>query len=295
MPKQDKYNLEEIAIGAVYQQLRKSKGYTLGEAAGEEISIPHLSNFENGHTIVATHHFFQLLDNINVNLYEFQNAYNLYLRPRDPLLFNSVIKDAILTKDIGKLFFLEHRLSNDASTSNFSRKNKLDLIRVKAAIFNIDRSRTVSKSDISYVKYYLTGLREWQIYDIELFDSCIAFFDPVMIERITKQMILPTQYNQNLSFLTIKRSECMINVINYFISREQYHISEQFLNYLDNLDLQDTDISGKLLTIHTRAKLHYLQGNSEAKSIMEKCLEILMFCNCPTLAASLINQHDQLF
>ena len=86
--KSKKYSEEELAIGIIFKDFRISKGFSQMEAAGNEISATHLSNFENGKTILSTHHFFSILQNINVNMFEFQNSLNQYLQEKDLLLFN---------------------------------------------------------------------------------------------------------------------------------------------------------------------------------------------------------------
>ncbi|KST90253.1 helix-turn-helix domain-containing protein [Lactococcus lactis] len=80
--KTKKYSEEELAIGIIFKEFRISKGFSQLEAAGNEISVTHLSNFENGKTVISTNHFLNILQNINVNMFEFQNSLNQYFQKK---------------------------------------------------------------------------------------------------------------------------------------------------------------------------------------------------------------------
>lgn len=60
-----------MEFGKTYKQIRKGKGMTLREAAGDTISFAQVSRFENGQSMVTIDLFYELLSNINTTPQEY--------------------------------------------------------------------------------------------------------------------------------------------------------------------------------------------------------------------------------
>jgi Rgg/GadR/MutR family transcriptional activator len=58
--------------GKIIQKMRTSKNITLKEAAGEALSVSQLSRFENNKTMIPVGNFFDVLENLNVTIEEFE-------------------------------------------------------------------------------------------------------------------------------------------------------------------------------------------------------------------------------
>ncbi|GAB2025611.1 hypothetical protein OfM1_16830 [Lactovum odontotermitis] len=155
MEKEAKYSPEELAIGKVYQKLRTAKSFSQEEAAGNEISVPQLSNFEHGRTIVGTHHFIVLLNNINVSMMEFQNIYNKHLQSEDILLFSTEVADAVLEQDITRLKLLSRQIDEQLFAKPNNKKLKLDKIRINSVLYFIDPSYSITPNENIFLVNYL--------------------------------------------------------------------------------------------------------------------------------------------
>lgn len=283
----NKFSTEELAIGTVYKKLRLAKGFSQDEAAGSEISQTHLSNFENGKTIVSTHHFFKLLQNINVHTFEFQNVLNQYLQEKDVPSFNMDLSTALVEQDIAKLRRIvtdlnEHLNGNKASSTY--KKLKLDYIRAKSTLSFLDSSYSISKEEISFVKNYLYNLKEWGQYDIDLLGQCSQVIDSIHLIDLAERMLSPFQANIALPYIKLSLIRTVLNIINTFVSSGIYEPARKFIKYLEESKIHDYYMFEKLTLIYNTAHFDFQKGNANALETMKQCQEILEFCNCSKTA-----------
>lgn len=281
--KSQKYSEEELAIGIVYKDLRIAKGFSQSEAAGNEISTTHLSNFENGKTILSTHRFFNILQNINVNLFEFQNSLNQYLQEKDLLLFNMEMANALVEKNISKLRTIVDKLQKKIeldSTSCTTKKYKLDYIRTKSILSFIDSSYSLTKNEISFIENYLYTIKEWGQYDIALLGQCAQFFDWIHLMELTDRMISPSQNSSNIPYIKQAIIQTVLNIINVFIDAGLYTPVRKFIKYLENNDIHDYYMFEKLTLVYNTAYYNYKRGDENALDMMKECQKVLEFCNC---------------
>lgn len=270
----------ENHLGQVYKLFRKAKGFTLKEAAGNDISFTQLSNFENGNTMLTADTFFAVLQNINVNTFEFQNAYNSYLSSRDIMLFSSEITDAYLNKNIAKLKTLLKQVENLIKENPKKKKYILDRVHVEATIAMVKPTYHVPEKDIDYLKNYLFNLKEWGIYDISLLGWCVTTFDVFTLADLTQHMLAPAQMNQKLHYVQQTIIQTVLNVINIFINEKQFTLANNLIHYLDEDKILDYYMYEKFTLIYSKTLLAYEQGDEAALSTMKHCQEILEFCEC---------------
>ena len=281
--KSKKYSEEELAIGIIFKDFRISKGFSQMEAAGNEISATHLSNFENGKTILSTHHFFSILQNINVNMFEFQNSLNQYLQEKDLLLFNMEMANAFVEKNMSKLRIIVEELTKKLemdSTSTTTKKYKLDYIRAKSILSFIDSSYFVTKNEISFLETYLYKLKEWGQYDIALLGQCAQFLDWIHLMELTDRMISPSQSASNIPYVKQAIIQTVLNIINVFVDAGLYAPARKFIKYLESTDIHDYYMFEKLTLVYNTARYNYKRGEENALDVMKSCQEVLEFCNC---------------
>lgn len=294
MEKAAKYSPDQLAIGIVYREMRESKGFSQTEAAGDEISIPQLSNFENGRTIVGTHHFIALLSNINANMLEFQNIYNQHLKSKDLLLFSSEIADAVLQHNVVQLKMLSKQIKQRLTMKPNDKKLKLDDIRVKSALYFIDPSYSITKDELNFLLDYFYHLKEWGLYDIQLLGHCAQFIDPIKLSDLTYQIINPMQANSELHYTKLATIQCLLNIINVFVDNRIYEPARRLIKYLEESNIHEYFMFEKLTLIYNKANYSYRTGDKTALEIMEKCKEILEFCNCSETATQVANELNKL-
>lgn len=289
-----KYSEDELAIGIVFKLLREAKGFSQGEAAGKEISIPQLCNFENGKTILGTHHFLATLNNINVDMFEFQNAYNQYLDSKDILLFSTKVSEAVMTQNIALLEMLLKKIENDLSFNPDSKKLKLDNIRIKSVLYFVNPSCTITNNELDFLVNYLYNLKEWGIYDIRLFGQCAQFIDVFNLIDLTSRMTSPMQTNCELHHIKLAVIQCVLNIINVFVNEKMFESARRLIKYLEDSEIHEYFMFEKLTLIYNRANYSFQKGDKDAAEIMTKCLEILKFCNCPKTATQVSNELNEL-
>lgn len=289
-----KYSKDELAIGAVFKFLRQSKGFSQEEAVGNEISVPQLSNFENGKTILVTHHFITLLNNINVDMFEFQNAYNQYLDSKDLLLFSTKVSEAVMTQNVVQLELLSKQIELSLAHDPNNKKLKLDNIRVKSVLYFVSPSYKISRNELNFLIEYLYGLKEWGLYDIRLFGQCAHFIDILKLSDLTSRMINPMQVNSELHHIKLAVIQCVLNIINVFVNEKMFSVASRLIKYLEDSEIHEYFMFEKLTLIYNRSNYEYKKGNKQAAEIMKKCLEILKFCNCNKTATQVTNEMQAL-
>jgi len=288
------YSEAEKAIGATFKFLRESKGFSQEEAAGDEISSPQLSNFENGKTILVTNHFIALLRNINVDMFEFQNAYNQYLRNKDILLFSVKLSDAVMERDISKLKLFSKNLEKLLESDPHNKTLKLDSIRIKSVLSFVDKTCVITKNEQSFLISYLFNLKEWGMYDIRLLGTCAQFIDLIKLAELTNRMIDPSQINIELYHVKHAVVQCVLNIINIFVEQKMFEPARRLILYLENSEIHEYFMFDKLTLIYNRANYSYKRGDSDALEIMEQCLKVLEFCGCSKTATQVSDELKNL-
>ncbi|GAB2024496.1 helix-turn-helix domain-containing protein [Lactovum odontotermitis] len=299
MEKAEKYSFKELALGVVFKHLREAKGFSQEEAAGDEISTQHLSNFENGRTILATHHFIVLLDNINVNMFEFQNTYNQHLQSKDVLLFSTEVADAVMEQNVVHLKQLADQIDIKLKDKPRNKKLKLDSIRVKSVLYFIDSSHSITQNELDFLMNYLCGLTEWGLYDIQLLSQCAQFIDLLKLAELTKQMINPLQENSKLHYIRHAVTQGVLNIINVFVDRKAYILAGKLIKYLEESDIHEYYMFEKLTLIYNKAIYSYHKEDGHfpkktALKVMKHCQRVLKFCGCSKTATQISNEFKRL-
>jgi HTH-type transcriptional regulator, SHP2-responsive activator len=267
-------------LGIVLKALRKAKGCTLKEAAGDSFSYAHLSNFEHGRTELSAQLFLNLLENINVSIIEFQHFYDNYLRSHNNRPFSN--KDISLAYMSGNITRLENILYHLESRNDKikSKKSKLEIIRIKSIISLIDPTRPLLNNDTFFLKSYLMQLNEWGKYDIALLGQTYTNFDLGTLSILTDKMLNPSQITINLESNQHALIQTVLNVMTYFTENSQFDKVAKLINYLEKMNIHEYYMFEKLIFIYHISALDYKLGDKSALSIMERCQEILEFCGC---------------
>ncbi|MCT3091848.1 Rgg/GadR/MutR family transcriptional regulator [Lactococcus lactis] len=281
--KTKKYSEKELAIGIIFKEFRISKGFSQLEAAGNEISVTHLSNFENGKTVISTNHFLNILQNINVNMFEFQNSLNQYFQKKDLLLFNIEMADAFAEKNVSKLRMITeelHKKLEISSTISTTKKYRLDYIRAKSILSFVDSSYFLTKSEITFLENYLYNLKEWGQYDIAILGQCAQFLDFIHLIELSDRMINPSQNSINIPYVKQAIIQTVLNIINIFVDAGLYTPARKFIKYLENIKINDNYMFEKFTLVYNTARYNYKIGDEGALAVMNDCRKALEFCKC---------------
>lgn len=271
-------------LGQVFKEFRQAKGFSQKEAAGQAISVPLLSRFESGKSNIAAHRLFQILNNICVNMFEFQYSYEQHVGDRDVLLFNTELSSAYLEGNIVKLELILKKIT--AEMVGYSEKNpapkklRLDCIRVKAIIASLNPSTIISETEKNFLINFLQTTKEWGEYEIFLLSHTANIIDGIKLYLIGREMINPNQKLMKLHYIKHAMIQTVLNIINTLIDRGEFAFADTFISYLETTHIHEYYMYEKLTLIYDKAKSQYLQGNQSALYTLKKCKEILIFCDC---------------
>lgn len=217
-----KFSAEDLAIGAVFKILRNGKGFVQKEVVGDEISIVHLSNFENGKAMMSASNFLRLLNKINVNMAEFHNAYNQYLQVEAPIVYSDKLSSDFLSHDTTKLYHDLKILEKKISLNSLDKKVRLDYLRVKSILSYLDSKYPLTTTEVTFLEGYFSNLIEWGQSDITLFGQCAQFMDSVHSSQLIQKMLNPTQLNYNLPYIKLAKYRTVLNLIEICTNQERY-------------------------------------------------------------------------
>lgn len=291
----NKHNNIDSTLGTVLKLLRKSKGFTIKEAAGSSFSCSHLSNFENGKTDFSARFLLEELKNINVSIVEFQAFYDNYIHTKDSqLICNREITEAYMSHNLAKLRAILYELENKRKSNKNIKKYELEPIRVKALISMIDPTFIISSEEIIILKKYLINLNEWGKYDIELLGQCSIIFDLGTVSILTQNMLNPGQTTIKIESNKHALIQTSINIINLFISKKQFNLALNLINHLENINIHEYYMYEKLFLIYTTASYNYHKGNEFSIDMMENCQQAMEFCQCFNTANLMAEEISEL-
>ena len=275
-------NLKHLQIlGQCYKDLRISKGFSQDEAALDTISTAQLSNFEHGKSALSAPSFIDILQNINVTTFEIQNLYNSrLLENKDNLLFSSKITDAYMERNSLKLKAVLSEIKAVLIQFPSNKKFKLDKVKCEAILFMLNPEIQIPQKDINFVKQYLYGLKEWGQYDILLLGYCASIFDIMTLADLSSHMINPTNLNSELHYTKHAIIQTLNNLISFFTEKNQFSISQKFINYLEDKGIHEYYMYDKITLQYNKAMLAYKQGDKSALDKMKQYQEIIEACGC---------------
>lgn len=271
---------KENYYGEVFRLFREAKGFTQKEAAGDDVSRGLLSDFEHGNHSISVDKFFNVLQNINVNAFEFQFAYNNYLESKDILLFNLNISDAYLRPNITKLKNILKELEKAIAQTPNKKKFLLDKIAVESILSIIDPSYLIPINDIHFLKNYFLTIKEWGLFDVTLLGYCTTIFDISTLYTLIEHMVSPTQQSIRIHYVKKSMIGTILNAVSVFIENNQTNLANNLLDYLDEIKIHEYDIYEKITFVYNRAMCEYKDGKISEIDTLKHCLEIMEFLDC---------------
>lgn len=206
-------------FGYLYKEMRKARGITLKEATGGEFSQSMLSRFENGENELSANKLFRCLDNIYLDVEEF----NLLVREFEPSDFNR------LQRQIHRLFnpFNEIGLEKLAieelekiKTDNREKFHTLNHIFIKSRIKSVNNQYDISDDLVIYLKNYLFSMEHWANYELILFSETIHLFELDAFIYYYKEMLNRSDFYKKLPYNTNLIQTILINGIFYCVENE---------------------------------------------------------------------------
>lgn len=177
-----------MEFGQTFKQIRKSKGMTLKEAAGETLSLAQVSRFENGQSMITIDLFYELLSNINTTPQEYD-----FLMGADPEvgLRNFFYRIIEINGNIETTKILEDEkeklLKNNPGPYDWERY----MVYLVENIIHIRNNEPLDEEN--YVRDYLMQIENWGERELRIY-ALLGF-------------VLPVETTYFLMKTAIKRSE----------------------------------------------------------------------------------------
>lgn len=177
-----------MEYGKTFSRIRKSKGMTLKEAAGENVSYAQVSRFENEQSMVTVDVFYEMLKNINTSPQEYY-----FLMGVD------------IEKDLREFFYRIIKLNGSFHETEALEAEKAALLKTRPGPFDGERYMIYFVESIikiredepfdedNAVKDYLTQVENWGEHELRIY----AMFG----------FILPVETTYILMRTAIKRSQ----------------------------------------------------------------------------------------
>lgn len=161
-------------IGATVAMIRKSKNLKLWEVTGGDFSESQLARFEKGFTDITVSKFLEILENVHVDLDEFQNIYTEYAVNKG-LLFQRELAEAYPKRDIKKIKEILSYWNEESAEKPKNKFLKINQIVVKVVLAMAQGSKPV-KEEIAFLLDYLDSVSDWGRYETWIFGNCVRFF-----------------------------------------------------------------------------------------------------------------------
>lgn len=213
--------------GKIVQKMRTSKNITLKEAAGEALSVSQLSRFENNKTMIPVGNFFDVLENLNVTIEEFE-----YVRQEketnqaEEILFQ--IEEYNNKKDLEELRNLITEIKQKSPTPYSWEQFLIYFIKCILAIYEEEKTQAYQP-----VLDYLMQVENWGEMELKLYALFGFAFD---VE--TTHFLMRTALKRSQQYLQIPSTSGLLyailtNSFSTFLTYDRLDYAEESIQLFD--------------------------------------------------------------
>lgn len=221
-------------VGEALFKIRKDKRMTLKEAAGEVVSLSHLSRVEKGENKLSADEFFLILNNLNTTIDEFHFIKGNERESRQRMWLNEIV-EAMNQKDIERIKKVEKEL-REQSFAPYSFEQFILI-----GIDNVYRGLNQEEFDGSFFLDYLMQVENWGKVELNIFTIFSITLPTEALWHLMETAIKKCQYYVSLRGHELMISHLFHNLFQVFYSRNEISYAEHILQkmrkeYLDKID-----------------------------------------------------------
>lgn len=256
-------------IGSTLHKIRKDKGLTLKEVAGEVISVSHLSRVEKGENKLSTDEFFLVLENLNTTVEEFQ-----FIRGNDRESYQKEILEEIVEamnhRDIKKLKDIEGELKQK-SYAPYSFEQFM-LIGIE----NVYSGFNQKAFDGSFFLDYLMQVENWGKLELNIFMLFAITLPSETIVNLMDTAIKKCQFYGKLRGHELMPLHLLQNVFTTFLFLGEIKHAEMILHRVEtDYLLKNDSIQEHLGWEFNKGLLHFKKGEIEkGKRCCERTIQL---------------------
>lgn len=260
-----------MEFGQTFKQIRKSKGMTLKEAAGETLSLAQVSRFENGQSMITIDLFYELLSNINTTPQEYD-----FLMGADPevCLRNFFYRIIEINGNIETTKILEDEkeklLKNNPGPYDWERY----MVYLVENIIHIRNNEPLDEEN--YVRDYLMQIENWGERELRIY-ALLGFVLPVETTYfLMKTAIKRSQLYQGIPQDMKLLHTILTNNFSSFIFYDQLDYARETLElFEENIARNSEFVESHLNLIFNKGIMAFKEEKvEEAKAYCEQVIDL---------------------
>ncbi|AND80137.1 Rgg/GadR/MutR family transcriptional regulator [Streptococcus pantholopis] len=261
---------KSMALGELYKELRMARGLRLKDIAQDNLSMPQLSRFENGQTMLAADKLLLAISAIHMSFAEFGHAVNNY-ETTDFFRMGSRIMNLHQTQDIEGL---KQLLQDYKDYETYDVYNRLNLLVIKDSIHSLDNSYTIEKEEEEFLTQYLYSIEEWTEYELYIFGNTMTFLSDEDLIFLAKAFVERDKFYKSIPSHDNTAKLTLLNLIAELIERKAFYYVSYFTNILEGLvTYQDMFI---ITTVNFfKLMVTYIKGEQKNKQKIRDYLSAL--------------------
>lgn len=180
-------------IGKTIRTIRVNKNIPSNKVYKNILSRPAISKFEKGLADTTVCKFFNILNNLNITLEEFE-VYYLQKENTNTYYTNNYI-DAYYNKNILKLNYLIQKAQIEYNNTGDEKFNHYKAV-MTLLLFDLDN--TIDYKDSIYIlQKYLMNCNVWGYYEVTLFTNTLSYYSNDLIDLVYSRAIKIFQSSPN--------------------------------------------------------------------------------------------------
>ena len=261
--------------GTVIRNIRKRKGLTLKEVAGNGVSLSQLSNFELNNSGFSLDKLFTVLENMSVSLEEFEHAVRGYrLNPFDQLVreASSLFNEENIH---GLKKLINDQKKNSPPPGGWAVRQKLTLIMIKNKLAEIDEKTRLREEEKEQVVDYLIHVKEWTHYELILYSNTMSALSTDDLVDLTQDILSRTVYYQEIPRNRQLVTGVILNSIIILLNRKEMELARRFEKILRFKQIDEESLFDKNLLLFATGALEFYEGQKDSgKKKMKQAIEI---------------------
>jgi Rgg/GadR/MutR family transcriptional activator len=268
-----------MELGSIIESVRKSKGLTVKDVCGNEVSRSVYNRFVNNRADTSTKNLSYLLGRLNLYYDELRN----FDYPKGAYKIQKIseeVKIAFWKKEVKELeqimFICEQEIGeNQIKYQHVSSLCELLIARVKNTKIDVTQNQLYQ---------YLINVQSWTHYELVLFNNVMYAFDIDFLQVILDKAILNLKQYSTLDRYGNESFRMISNAIIYFISNDDIKNVSKYVKVLNVTQLKEDALFEKMLLLLINGIWHCIVGEKElGNKEIEQSLYVCKLLNADDL------------
>lgn len=270
----------DCRYGKVFRKIRQDKGASLATAATGIMSKQGLSAFENGKTMITLDKFFQLINQLNIDINEYIACIDARHLPKNTL--NQLIL-AYHKENQHFLREMQAKFSQWYSTYHWDHDLHL-MIVVKVLLRKLGQQVQITTTEISAIHDYLLQVDHWGIYELRIFECTLTLFDDCQIALLSSTALTASKAYDDIYCESHKEiCQLLFSLIERLLQLNQVKTAAAYLKIVRN-ELGAEDIQPWFLYRYYEGIVTYRLGQTQAKKVSVNTARLLAYLGNRPLA-----------